>query len=90
MGGYTPFMITEEVSPPKLLKGPRGGIRFNGRLSELLAERYGLQAEVARAAGVNPSTIKRLSEGHLGCNPAIAQHIADALKESLDTLRAPV
>jgi hypothetical protein len=79
--------ITVEGSAAKR-KGPRGGVRFGPRLAQILSTQRGYKNKLAAAVGVYPSTIHRLAQGILGCDPAIADSIAEYVGEPLSSLQS--
>ena len=64
-----------------------GGLRLSGL--KQWRERRGLsQGQLAKLVGVLPGYLQRVEQGRRGCNPWVAQRIADELGVDLEALRA--
>jgi transcriptional regulator with XRE-family HTH domain len=72
-------------SPQGDFKG--GGLRLSGL--KLWRERRGLsQGQLAKLVGVPRHYVQRIEQGRRGCNPWIAQRMAEELEVDLEGLRA--
>jgi transcriptional regulator with XRE-family HTH domain len=64
-----------------------GGLRLSGL--KKWRERRGLsQGQLAKLVGVSPHYVQRIEQGRQGCNPWVAQKMAEELEVDLEELRA--
>jgi transcriptional regulator with XRE-family HTH domain len=64
-----------------------GGLRLSGL--KHWRERRGLsQGQLAKLVGVPPHYVQRIEQGRRGCNPWVAQRLAEELEVDLEGLRA--
>ena len=64
-----------------------GGLRLSGL--EKWRERRGLsQGQLAKLVGVSRNYVQRIEQGRQGCNPWVAQKMAEELEVDLEDLRA--
>ena len=64
-----------------------GGLRLSG-LKGWRVRRGLSQGQLAKLVGVLPGYLQRVEQGRRGCNPWVAQRIADELGVDLEALRA--
>jgi DNA-binding XRE family transcriptional regulator len=64
-----------------------GGLRLSGL--KKWRERRGLsQGQLAKLVDVSPHYVQRIEQGRQGCNPWVAQKMAEVLEVDLEGLRA--